>query len=497
MEDANKVLELRGVSKAFPGVLALDEVSMEVRAGEVHALCGENGAGKSTLMHILAGNHQPDRGEIWLRGARVAISDQRVAQRLGIGIVYQERSLIGQLSVAENIFAGRTPANRLGLIRRRVLSQGAQALLYRLGINYIHPGARVDTLSPALRQMVEIAKALALAPDILILDEPTAAITDRETRTLFGIVDELRRQGRSVIYISHRLAEIFAIADRVSILKDGRYQGVFPVKDISADDLVRRMVGRDLAPRKHESSVVETPLLEARALKGERFQELSFTLRQGEILALAGLVGAGRSEVARAIFGADPLLGGEIRLKGKALRIEHPARAIRAGIVYLAENRKEQSLFLARSVADNIAAAHLKATARGPFISRKKFDGLALRFVKQLGIRTPSIRQPVALLSGGNQQKVALAKWLARPPLLLIADEPTQGVDVGAKAEIYNLLRQLAARGTGILLISSELPEVLSLSDRILVLREGRLAGELSREAASEEAIMHYASGTK
>lgn len=490
-------LYLHQITQHFPGVIALDKVDFELKTGEVHALCGENGAGKSTLMNILSGNLTPDSGHIELWGERTSFADQQAAQRMGIGIVYQERSLVGSLSVAENIFTLNPPTNRWGVIRFGQLFAQTRELLDQLGMQEIDPAMRLELLSPAKQQMVEIAKALSQQPKILLLDEPTAAISAADAQLLFRIIRSLRSRGVSVIYISHRMAEIFEIADRVSVLKDGKYQGTREVADTSVEEIIRMMVGRDLAMQAYVSHARADSVLEVEGFSGARFQDISLQIRSGEILGLAGLVGAGRTELARAIFGADSAYAGRLRLKGKEIRIGHPADAMRQGIGYLPENRKEQGLFLEMSVEENIIATDLGATVRGGLIQYEKMTHIAHRYMEQLDIRTPSAQQQVVHLSGGNQQKVVLAKWLLRNPEVLIVDEPTHGVDVGAKAEIYVLLRQLAAAGTAILLISSELPELHHLSDRILVLHNGRLTAALDRSLFSEEEIMHYASGTK
>ncbi|MEM7657317.1 MAG: sugar ABC transporter ATP-binding protein [Bacteroidota bacterium] len=490
------LLSVQGISKQFPGVLALDTVDLDVLAGEVHALCGENGAGKSTLMRILSGNLPPDAGTMRLRGEEVLMQDQQMAHQAGIGIVHQERSLVSNLSVAENIFAGNQPTNRWGFIRHQALYEQTHALLERLGIGQLSPKARLSHLSPGQQQMVEIAKALSQEPDLLILDEPTAALSEADTDLLFDLIRKLTQQGTGIIYISHRMAEIFEVADRVSVLKDGRYQGTRQVKETNVDEIIRLMVGRDLVWQDYEAHTQAEPLLRVSNLSGARFQDISFALHAGEILGMAGLVGAGRTEVARAIFGADPITEGQIWFRGKEGGFSHPAAAMAAGLGYLPESRKEQGLFLDMSVADNLVATDLNATTKGRWIQRGMKEQVSQELVERLGVKTPSLNQQIALLSGGNQQKVVLAKWLLRAPAVLMVDEPTHGVDVGAKSEIYALLKTLTAQGVGILLISSDLPELLHLSDRLLVMRNGQLRANLPREEFEEETIMHYASGT-
>lgn len=490
-------LEVKQISKYFPGIKALDGVNLEVRKGEVHALCGENGAGKSTLMNILSGNLKPDEGSIFFMGKEVNIHNQLEAQQLGISIVYQERSLVETLSVAENIFTTNKPHNRWGWIDYPQLYRNTQELLDRLNISNIHPKSQLRHLSAAQQQMVEIAKALSQHPQLLILDEPTASITETETRILFNIIRDLSKKGISIIYISHRMAEIFEIADRVSVLKDGKYQGTRNVNETHVDEIIRMMVGRDLQKQEFQSDSREKVVLEVRNLGGLRFRNVSFQLRQGEILALAGLVGAGRTEVARTIMGVDKKMEGEIILEGMKVNIDHPQRATQLGIGYLPEERKSNGLFLDMSVQDNIISAYLASAAEKGFIRQSKVRKTAEQYIQMLRIMTPSSRQKVINLSGGNQQKIVLAKWLLRQPKVFMVDEPTHGVDVGAKAEIYNILKALTKQGVSILLISSELPEVLALSDRILVMWNGQLTAELNRAVATEEEIMHYASGTK
>lgn len=486
------MLRLSHISKQFPGAKALDNVTFDVRAGEVHALCGENGAGKSTLLNILTGNLQSDGGQIELNGAVVRIDGPAHATSLGLAIVYQQLSLVDGLSVAENIFANRQPRNRFGMVSYRALNDAARDLLSRLNLADIRPETPVSRLSVAQKQMVEMAKALSQNPDILLLDEPTASITERETQTLFRLVRQLREEGKAIVYISHRLAEVFAIADRVSVLKDGRYQGTWPVADITTDQLIRQMVGRDITTTRTPSVATNEVLLAVENLSGERFRNVSFNLHRGEILGLAGLVGAGRTELARAIFGADPARSGTVRLNGKPIYVRHPADALRVGMGYLPEERKTLGIFPERSVMDNLLSVDPPTTGAGLYDARAG-RAIADAYKANLRIRTPSVAQAMANLSGGNQQKVILARWLRTNPDVLMVDEPTHGVDVGAKAEIYDLLRQVAARGKGVLLISSELPELLALSDRILVIREGQLTGELAGADATEEAIMRLA----
>lgn len=485
------MLELRTISKTFPGVSALDGVSFRVQPGEIHALCGENGAGKSTLLNILAGNLQPSAGQILIRDKAVVINGPAQAAQLGIAIVYQQLSLVDSLTVAENIFANRQPGNWFGLIQYRTLLANSQALLDQLHLTDIHPDSRVSELSAGQKQMVEIAKALSQNPDILLLDEPTASLTERETQTLFALLRQLRMQGKAIVYVSHRLTEIFALANRVSVLKDGRYQGTSSTSELTPDTLIRLMVGRDLRPIINESAATSEVLLSVSGLSGERFHGISFELHRGEILGFAGLIGAGRTEVARTIFGADPLISGQIIVKGTVVTIQHPADAVRLGIGYLPEERKALGLFAGQSVAQNVVAA--KQPGGRLWFSARRVAAIANQLQQQLTIKTTSIHQPVDTLSGGNQQKVMLARWLLIDPDVLIVDEPTHGIDVGSKAAIYEIVRQLAKKGKGVILISSELPELLALADRILVFRNGRLSGDMTRAEATEEGIMNLA----
>jgi ABC-type sugar transport system ATPase subunit len=488
-------LNLTSITKTFPGVRALDGVSLDVRPGEVHALCGENGAGKSTLMNVLAGNLQPDAGEILLDNQPVTIPNPQRAAELGIAIVYQERSLADPLSVAENVFANNPPRAALGLIDYPALYRQTESLLSELQIGGISPKTTVERLSPGQKQMVEIAKALAKNPQVLILDEPTASLTERETAVLFGVVRRLRERGVGLVYISHRMDEIWQLADRITVLKDGRWQATKSASELTPNELIRLMVGRDLHQIEGVSSKTDEVLLSVENLTGGRFRNVSFTLHRGEILGLAGLVGAGRTEIARAIFGADPVVSGKISLNGQPYRADHPAEAIRRGVGYVPEERKSSGVFLQMPVAENVVSANLRAAVAGRWFSEKKAAALAEGFRQKLRIATPSVRQKAVNLSGGNQQKVVLARWLLTNPDVLLVDEPTHGIDIGAKFEVYQLLRQLAARGKGILLISSELPELLALSDTVVVIHQGRVAGQLPRAEATEERVLALASG--
>jgi ribose transport system ATP-binding protein len=497
------LLAMRAVRKRFGGVQALNGVQLEVCPGEVHALVGENGAGKSTLMHILAGVHQPDGGTISWNGQDTAIANEHAAQQLGIAIVFQERSLFSSLSVAENIFAGRQPVSKLGTIRRKQLSMQAAALLQEVGLT-CDPQTELSDLSSAQQQMVEIAKALSLNAKLIIFDEPTAALTETETAALFRVITDLKKRDVAIIYISHRLEEIFRIADRVTVLKDGAWQGTFAVPEITAGELIARMVGRNVSRgcRTDDSRKTDQPvMLEVRGLNDHSLlgevktllRDINFSVRGREIVALAGLSGAGRTELALSIFGARPRESGEIFVAGRRVVIRSPSDAIAAGIAYLPEDRKEAGLFLEMTVAENVAVARLEDFGSWWF-SDARGDAAAEGFRSKLRIASHSVRQIVQSLSGGNQQKVVLARWLLVQPKVLIVDEPTRGIDVGAKSEVHHLLRELASAGTAIVVISSELPEVLAIADRILVMREGRITGELAGDQATEEQILRYAS---
>jgi len=499
------LLAADNIQKSFPGVQVLGGVSFDVRAGEVHAFVGENGAGKSTLMNILAGVHQPDAGTISFNGrGAVMLADEHAAQQLGIAIVFQERSLFPTLSVAENIFAARQPAGRFGRIDRARMFAEARALLDRLGLGAVSPATPLSELSPAGQQMVEIAKALSLDAKLMIFDEPTAALTPAETSALFRVILGLRADGVGVIYISHRLEEIFCIADRVTVLRDGKLQGTLSVAATGTDDLVRRMVGREVALHQRRVDRVadaNPALLEVRGLSDAGalhharpfLRDISFSVRAGEILVCAGLAGAGRTELALSLFGLRPRAAGEILIDGRPVRINSPADAIRAGLGYASEDRKELGLFLDRTIAENIAVAKLDQFGSW-WLDDRRGERVAEEFRLKLRIVCRGPRQTVQTLSGGNQQKVALAKWLLADPRVLIVDEPTRGIDVGAKAEVHQLLFDLARQGKAVIVISSDFPEALALADRIIVMREGRVSGELDGPGATEERIMRLAS---
>ena len=496
---ASSLLELRGITKRFPGVTALGEVSLSVGPGEVVALIGENGAGKSTLMKILGGVYAPDEGEIVFNGKPVAIRGVADALALGIGFIHQELNVLENLSVGANIFLGREPCRGgpLCLVDRRRIDEESAVLLKRLGLN-VSPRQLVGELSLAQQQIVEIAKALSLNARVLIMDEPTSSLTLTETDRLLGTVEDLRGAGVSIIYVSHRLAEIERIADRAVALRDGRNAGLLAKGQITHANMVSLMVGRKLEDLYVQGRAERRGgYFEVRGLRTRYrpHQRVSFTVAGGEILGLAGLVGAGRSEVARAIFGVEPALEGSVFLDGKEVKIYSPCDAITAGIFLAPEDRRRAGLVTDMSVRENITLAGLERYTRGGLIRRRSEDAVARREVESLRIKTPGVQTRVANLSGGNQQKVVLGKWLSLGPKVMIFDEPTRGIDIGARAEIYRLMRELAERGVAILMISSDLEEVLGVSDRVLVLHEGSVAGSLPREQCSEEAIMHLAVG--
>lgn len=497
------VLRMEGISKAFPGVQALDNVDFEAAAGEVVALVGENGAGKSTLMKILCGAYRKDGGRIILDGQEVEIENPYHAQQLGIAIIYQEFNLTPNQTVAANIFIAREPRHPgvgrwLNLVDRRRMEREAQQYLERVGAR-ISPSSLVRDLSVAQQQMVEVAKALAVNARIIIMDEPTSALGEEEVESLFQIIGALKEQGITVIFISHRLEEIFRVADRVVILRDGRRVGDMPISEATPEQVIRMMVGRELTDMfRKEKAEIGPPLLEVRGLTRRGVvHDVSFTLHRGEILGIAGLVGAGRTETARLLFGVDRKDGGEIYIEGKPVQIHSPADAVAAGLGLVPEDRGLQGLVLALPVQENIVLPTLGQHARAGWVNRLSVRRTAQAYVDKLNIRTPHLGQPAMYLSGGNQQKVVLAKWLASRPKVLIMDEPTRGIDVGAKAEVHALMSQLAQSGMGIIMISSELPEILGMSDRILVMHEGRVAAILDRAEATQEKIMAYASGEK
>lgn len=491
------ILDIRELRKEFPGVRALRDVSLKVQAGEVHGLIGENGAGKSTLVKILAGVYQPTSGEVYLRGKAVRWRGVAESQRGGIAMIHQELNLCDELSVVENIFLGRE-ISRAGLVRSSTLREQARELLARLNAN-VDPDWPVRDLSVAEKQLVEIAKAISCDASVLIMDEPTAVLTARETESLFGLIGQLRMQGVTILYISHILPEVLRICDRITVMRDGQVvRTLLPeeMKSATEKQLASMMVGRPMAdhfpPRGKATDRVILRVSEISS--GGRVRGVSLEVREGEILGLAGLVGAGRTELGEAIAGLRQRDGGSIQIEGRPLRVGRPADAVQAGIAYLSEDRKGKGLTLEMSTTENVVMVSLRRYSRGLLLARKQGE-TARQYVQKLGIKVADIDDPVQTLSGGNQQKVAIAKWLETNPRILILDEPTRGVDIGAKEEIYRLIKGLTEAGMGCLMISSELNELLGMCHRIAVMREGRLMGIVDGAAATEESLMHLAAG--
>lgn len=500
MPEADYILEMKGIYKAFPGVQALVDVNLSVTRGEVHAVCGENGAGKSTLIKILSGAYQKDKGEIYINRELVKITDPRSAMDLGIAAIYQEFTLIPHLSVAENIYLGKMPARARGVVDWDRLEGDATALLEELAVPV--PARRlVKHLSVAQQQVVEIAKALAANAKLLIMDEPSAVLGDKDLEQLFKIIRSLVDRGVTIIYISHRLNEVFQISNTITVMKDGRCVGTYPANSLRPAELVKLMVGRDIGDIYPQRKVhIGEKVLEVNNLiQRGRLHGISLHVRKGEIVGLAGLVGTGRTELARAIFGADPIDSGEIKVNGKLVtKAGSVSSGINIGIGLLPEDRKAQGLVLGMEVKSNITLSNLnRVSRRGPVLDLKKEKGVVNNYVKVLRIKAPSIETKVRSLSGGNQQKVVFAKWLNANSDVLIVDEPTRGVDVGAKREIYELLNEMAASGKAILMISSDLPEILGMCDRIYVMNEGRITGEVLGSEATEEKIMALATSAE
>jgi rhamnose transport system ATP-binding protein len=489
--EAVPVLALAEVSKSFGPVRALRQVSLDLVAGEAHALAGENGAGKSTLVKLLAGVHRPDSGTVLLDGAPADFTGPAAARDAGVAVIYQEPTLFPDLSVAENIFMGRQPRAALGRIDRRAIAADTRALFARLGVD-LRPDEPARGLSIADQQIVEIAKALSFDARVLVMDEPTAALTGSEVARLFGVVDALREQGAAILFISHRLEEIFRICQRVTTLRDGRLIATEAVAGLTEDDLVRRMVGRTLDEMYPKQDTVpgDIALSVHRLTREGVFTDISFDVRHGEIVGLAGLVGAGRSEVARAVFGIDRWDAGSVTVDGRSLRAGSPTVAMAAGVALVPEDRRAQGLVMGMSIERNIGLAGLRTLSRFGVMRTGAEHGRAADWAIRLQVKFGRLTDLVSTLSGGNQQKVVLAKWLATRPTVLIVDEPTRGIDVGTKAEVHRLLSGLAADGIAVLMISSDLPEILGMADRVLVMREGRLTAEIGRADATEESIM-------
>ena len=489
------ILELKNIDKSFPGVHALNNVSFDVRKGEVHALMGENGAGKSTLMKVLTGIYTKDSGSIIYEGKEVEFHNAREAQDAGVIIVHQELNMMGHLTVAQNIFVGREPMKGIRVDDKKMIAD-SEALFKKLNID-IDPRETMSKLTVGKQQMCEIAKAISKDAKVIIFDEPSSALTDAEIEELFKIISDLRDRQLGIVYISHRMDEIKRITDRVTVMRDGTYVGTLITKDCTKEDIINMMVGRVIYedPKSCSTVPADAPVvLKVDHLNaGRMVQDVSFELRKGEILGFAGLMGAGRTETARAIFGADPVESGDIYINGEKVTIKNPSDAVKHGLGYLSEDRKRFGIVVQKTVAENSTMATLENFMKGIFINKKAEKEAAGEYVDKLNIKTPSVEQLVVNLSGGNQQKVVLAKWLVRDCDILIFDEPTRGIDVGAKSEIYKLMNKLAEDGKSIIMISSELTEILRMSDRVLVMCEGRKTGELPIEKATQEAIMDLA----
>lgn len=498
-EANNVILSVRNISKRFPGVQALSSVSLDIRSGEVHVLMGENGAGKSTLMKLLAGIYESDQGEIILEGLPVKMETPLKAQLLGINLINQELNIAGNLTVAENVFMGNEPS-RFGLVDRKEMAERAKAALDKLGSQF-PVNVTAGSLSIAEQQQIEIARSIVHNGKILIMDEPTAALSDRETERLFELILSLRAKGMAIIYISHRLAEVGIIADQVSVLRDGAYIGTLRKPNLDNAEIVRMMVGRELTDfYKHEVSTTLTPnrLVVNQITDGKRVKPTSFSVAGGEILGLSGLVGSGRTEMARLIFGADKKTGGEVLIDGHRVHIESPTDAIRHGIGYVPEDRKSLGLFLEMSGHENITMNVMDKTSSGGILSKKKNEDITQGAIERLQIRIANPRTKALSLSGGNQQKLLLARWLEIKPKAIILDEPTRGVDVGAKSEIYKLIGEIARQGVAVVFISSELPEVVGIAQRVLVMRNGGIVAEITdKKDITQEKIMAYATGVE
>lgn len=488
-------VKLEGISKQFGATQALDGVSLELVPAEAHALVGENGAGKSTLVKILAGVHQPDSGTIELDGKPIQIHGPAHARELGIAVIHQEPRLFPDLTVAENVFLGHQPTTRVGTINWKAMQGEAGRLFEELDVN-IAPDSPVRGLSMADQQLVEIAKALSLDARILIMDEPTASLSLHEVERLFSIVRPLRQRGLAVLFVSHRLEEVFELCERATVFRDGKHVMTSATSQLTTADLIRYMVGRDVTLFPPAATAPGEVLLEVTGLtRSNVFRDVSFQVRAGEIVGFAGLVGAGRTEVARVLFGIDAADSGEVRLRGRPIAFRSPGQAVRAGVAYVPEDRHQQGLVLDFPIASNVSLPILPRLFPHWFIDRRDERRLAERYASQFRVRMTNVEQLVSALSGGNQQKVVIAKWLATEPKVLILDEPTRGIDIGAKVEVHRIIGELAASGLGIILISSDLPEVLAMSDRILVMHEGHLMAELNRAEATEERVMFAATG--
>ncbi|MFN4214012.1 sugar ABC transporter ATP-binding protein [Exiguobacterium sp.] len=488
-------IELKRIHKSFGPVSVLKGVDFELLPGEIHALMGENGAGKSTLMKVMTGLHAQDEGEIVIDGAVRQFKHPKEAEREGIAFIHQELNILPELTVTENLFLGRELTGAFGVIKQQEMKRRAREYLAELNV-FMEVDELAKNLSVGQQQMIEIAKALMTDAKVIVMDEPTAALTDREIRALFSVSRALRDQGVSIIYISHRMEEIFELCDRITVLRDGISIGTHPIVEMSFEEIVKEMVGREIGERYPDrTATIGDVVLEVNGLIGNRFHNVSFDVRAGEIVGFSGLMGAGRTEVMRALFGADRAKGGTVKLNGKEVQIKKPADAIGHGIAFLTEDRKGEGLLLDFSLRENLSLPTLDRRAKGTIISRQAEETFADSYLKKLRVKHHSMEQKVKSLSGGNQQKVVLGKWLGVEPDVLILDEPTRGVDVGAKKEIYTIMSELAESGVAIIMISSDLPEVLGMSDRIVVMREGVVTGTLSKDEATQEKVMTYATG--
>lgn len=490
----SNILTVEGISKAFPGVKALDSVNFELKKGEVHALVGENGAGKSTLMQILAGIYEKDEGTILKEGHQINIRSKLEAEQFGISIVYQESSLLQNLSVYENLFSGEPPSGRTGIINWKLLRKNGDELLKKLNLE-VNPFAQVGTLSAAAQKMIEITRALSKNFQILILDEPTASITVEETDELFAMIKKLKNEGKSIIYISHRLKELQEIADRVTILKDGKHVGTFNIQDITEADICEKMVGRKLSKISYKSQKQKNTVFEIINLSGQGFSDINFQLKEGEFLTITGLTGAGRTELALTLFGILQKEKGEILIDGNKCKIGSPREAMRYGLAYVTEDRNKLGLFTEMSIVENMTSNNIDTYIERPFFRKNEFELLTFNNVREFKIRCSDIDQKVKTLSGGNRQKVCLSRWISFQPKILIVDEPTLGVDVGSKEEIYMMLNNLTEAGMTIIMISSDMIETLSMGDRIMVMHGGRIMGVLEGNDKKEENVVALASG--
>ncbi|MBS3995148.1 MAG: sugar ABC transporter ATP-binding protein [Alkaliphilus sp.] len=487
------ILDMNQISKSFPGVKALDNICLKVRKGTIHALMGENGAGKSTMMKVLFGIYTPDSGKMIFKGQELKLTGPSDALRNGISMIHQELSPVPHMTVAENIFLGKEPTRgKTGWIDKKKMNDDTKALLDGLGIN-INPKAKMKDLSIAKIQMVEIATAVSYNADLIIMDEPTSAITEKEVDHLFRIIDNLKSKGVSIIYITHKMDEVFKISDDITVLRDGQFVGMLPAKNLNKDKLIEMMVGREIKQvfHKEEAEIGEVALSVRNLTRKGKFKDVSFEVRKGEILGVSGLMGSGRTEVIESVFGIYPADSGEIYVHGNKATIHSPKDAIKYKLGLLTEDRKLSGCFLPLSVKDNMITASIDSFITNGYLNKKKINEKCKEQKDKLQVKTPSLDQLILYLSGGNQQKVLLARWLLNDPDILILDEPTRGIDVGAKAEIHKLMSQMAKEGKAIIMISSEMPEILGMSDRIVVMHEGKKMGELSREEASQERIMH------